>query len=112
MAKREWKRVAKDLHTCGLLTGVDRAALAAYCVAYGRWVAAETLLQRGSAPLVSVSEKGYVYPHPLLAVSNKAMELMHKFATEFGMTPSARARLTVQNTKPVDEFEEFVNQRT
>lgn len=40
-AKAEWKRLAGALHQVGLLTSADRAALAAYCQAYGRWVEAE-----------------------------------------------------------------------
>lgn len=40
----EWKRIAEALNRIGLLTQVDRAALAAYCQAYGRWMEAERKL--------------------------------------------------------------------
>src|SRR5215469_12484602 len=43
-AKTEWQRVARRLHALGLLTTVDRAALAAYCQAWGRWRQAERAL--------------------------------------------------------------------
>ena len=43
-AKAEWKRLAQSLNKIGLLTQVDRAALAAYCQSYGRWVEAERKL--------------------------------------------------------------------
>ena len=39
-AAKEWRRVAKALHGMGVVTAIDRAALAAYCQAYGRWVEA------------------------------------------------------------------------
>jgi phage terminase small subunit len=34
-ARKEWDRVAPELYRMGLLTGLDRAALAAYCQVYG-----------------------------------------------------------------------------
>jgi phage terminase small subunit len=39
-AKAEWKRLAAQLIVLRILTELDRAALAAYCQAYGRWVEA------------------------------------------------------------------------
>jgi phage terminase small subunit len=36
-AKVEWGRVAHDLYEAGLLTKIDRAALAGYCQIYARW---------------------------------------------------------------------------
>jgi phage terminase small subunit len=40
-AKTEWRGVARRLQALELLTPVDRASLAAYCQAYGRWRQAE-----------------------------------------------------------------------
>ena len=39
-AKVEWGRVCSALYAAGLMTELDRAALAAYCAAYGRWAQA------------------------------------------------------------------------
>ena len=36
-AKVEWGRVCSALYAAGLMTELDRAALAAYAAAYGRW---------------------------------------------------------------------------
>ena len=43
-AKTEWK-LARYLHDLGVISELDRAALAAYCQAYGRWVEAEKKLK-------------------------------------------------------------------
>jgi P27 family predicted phage terminase small subunit len=40
--------VASELHGMGVLTTIDRAALAAYCQAYGRWVEAEERMRESS----------------------------------------------------------------
>lgn len=44
-AKAEWRRLATGLYHMGLLTLVDERPFAAYCQAFGRWVAAEDALQ-------------------------------------------------------------------
>src|SRR5690606_37247509 len=41
LARAEWDRIAQVLYEMGVLTMVDRAALAAYCQAYARWAEAE-----------------------------------------------------------------------
>ena len=93
-AKSEWKRISKDLDGLGLLTKVDRAALAAYCQAYARWRQAEEGLE--SSGLLVKTVNGNVVQSPLVGVANRAMDLMCKFLTEFGMTPSSRCRIEVK----------------
>jgi P27 family predicted phage terminase small subunit len=98
-AKAEWGRVAPDLYRAGLMTHIDRAALAAYCAAYGRWARAERLLRKlgedGADGLLTKTAKGNVIQNPLIGIANKAANDMMRFAAEFGMTPSARARISV-----------------
>ncbi len=48
-AREEWDRVTVELMAIGVLSQLDRGALAAYCQAYGRWSAAETALARMAA---------------------------------------------------------------
>src|SRR5919108_3560121 len=45
-ARKEWRRITPELRALGLLTAVDRAALAAYCQSYARWRQAEEVLSR------------------------------------------------------------------
>ena len=44
VARKEWRRLAAPLWKMGVLTVADRAALAAYCQAWSRWVEAEERL--------------------------------------------------------------------
>lgn len=101
-AKREWRRIAAELEALGLLTRVDRAALAAYCQCYARWVAAEAALRRpdGSMTLTTTTDKGNIIQHPAVGIANKAMAEMRAFLSEFGMTPAARTRI---NAKPLED---------
>jgi P27 family predicted phage terminase small subunit len=93
VAKREWTRISKELLACGLLTSIDRAALACYCVAWSRIVEAEKKI--AATGLVVQSPTGYPIVNPYVGIANRATDIMHKFAGEFGLTPSSRSRLSV-----------------
>jgi phage terminase small subunit len=44
---------------------------------------------------------------PYLQIANKSMAEMRKWLTEFGMTPSSRAGMKVENPKPKSKAELF-----
>jgi len=54
------------------------------------------------------SPNGLLMQSPLLAVSNKAFDQMMRCCIEFGMTPSSRSRLKVNNEEPGEEFEKLL----
>lgn len=93
-AKTEWRRVARRLHDAGLLTYIDRAALAVYCQAYGRWVEAEEALKASGGEIL-VSDKNNFYHNPWAGVAKNAYRDLIKYAAEFGMTPSSRGRIVI-----------------
>jgi P27 family predicted phage terminase small subunit len=95
-AKSEWERVGRLLAGLGLVTQIDRAALAAYCQAWGRWVEAEEAIKRHG--VVIKSPNNFPIQSPYLAIANKAMDQMRLLLAEFGMTPSSRTRVTASPT--------------
>lgn len=97
-AKREWRRVSAELEALGLLSAIDRAALAAYCQAYGRWAEAERQLKADPEGLVITTEKGNRIQNPLVGIARRAAADMVRYCTEFGMTPSARSRVQTQGS--------------
>jgi len=111
-ARVEWQRVAGELHRIGVLSGIDRAALAAYCQAYGRWVVAERAIARMAERdqltegLMIKTTNGNAVQNPLVGTANKAMADLVRYAAEFGMTPSARSRIS-GHTGESDEPEGF-----
>lgn len=115
VAREEWERVTQELADIGVLCAVDRCALAGYCVAWSRWVKAELALQESELDpdgglVLQGKEGGGLYQHPMLAVANKAMDQLHKFASEFGMTPSSRTRVKVNpaQEKSTSSFMGFI----
>lgn len=113
-ALEEWEVVSTALYHQGVLGDVDRAALAAYCQAYGRWRQAEEALEKMAARdqvtfgLMIKTTNGNAVQNPLVGAANKAMADMVRYAAEFGMTPSSRARLSIDtgNAKgdPSDDY--------
>jgi len=107
-AKAEWKRLARQLEGLGILSQLDRAALAGYCQAYGRWVEAERKLKE--TPILLRTPAGYVQPSPWLAIANKQMELMHRFMGELGLSPASRSRVAAfpsLTPKPWEDYDDI-----
>lgn len=102
-ARDEWHRVVAELVQLGLMTRLDRAALAAYCQAYALWADAIQAIQK-YGPLLK-SPNGYPQVSPYLAVANKQAELMIRIASEFGFTPASRSRLASGEPPPLPLFE-------
>lgn len=121
-AKREWRRITKHLEVLGLISQIDRAALAAYCTAWGDYVWAELRIEALNAaalkkakaalkdeesgePIEDAGEAGRIWDTPSgykqisvpMQIRNRALEMMGKFLAEFGMSPAARSRVTASD---------------
>lgn len=103
-ARAEWDRISVHLEQLGLISQIDRAALAAYCQAWGRWVMVEKRIaglnyadKKHLAGLVGDTPSGYKQISVLLQISNRAVEQMEKFLSHFGMSPAARSRVTASD---------------
>ena len=109
-AKREWHRVVPELERLGLLTIVDRAALAGYCEAYSRWVMAAKELKTGFTYDEPKEEHLTMDGHriiiltrskkPEVEIVRDALNQVKAFCAEFGLTPSARGRMKVVVNSP------------
>jgi P27 family predicted phage terminase small subunit len=73
-------------------TGADRDALLAYCEAVATHRKASAILAR-SPVLVPGALKGIVVQNPAVRIQRDAANVMHRYATEFGLTPLARTAL-------------------
>lgn len=113
VARREWNRMVKLLLGQRLITELDRAALAAYCQAWANWVEAseqvEALKARGS--LISYTENGYPVVSPWVGMQKQASAEMHRYLTEFGLTPSSRSKVQVIEEPERDDYGQFLSRR-
>lgn len=103
-AKKEWKRIAPLLLKNKLLTDADVSALGAYCQSYHRWIQAEKDVR--AKGFTTVTSNGNVIQRPEVGIANKAMDQMIKYAKEFGLTPSSRRDLHIDN--PEEEKNPFM----
>ena len=123
-AKAEWRRILPELRQLGMLSKIDRAALAAYCHAYARWFQAEREAKRFGIvvkePIMRYNREaeedeliGYRYKkNPAVTISETAQKLMKSFLVEFGMTPAARSRVRVEKPADADPLEQFLEGAT
>ena len=117
-AKVEWGRIGGELYALQLLTNVDSAVLAAYCQSYAVWkqateaintMAKSDQLTRG---LMIKTTNGNAIQNPLVGTANKAAADMVRYAAEFGMTPSARTRLTGGVQPKRSKFDGLIGAKT
>lgn len=86
-AAEEWFRVVPQLKALDLLTRVDRGALAAYCSAFASFQRAEAMIAKAG----DITKQGtQIIPNPYYSIRNRSMELMNRFAQQFGFTPASR----------------------
>ena len=90
-AKKEWKRLAPSLQQMGILTDHDIEAFAGYCQAYARWREAEEFLSQHGT--IFKTPSGYVQQVPQVSIAQQNLKIMQSFCSEFGLTPSSRARI-------------------
>ncbi len=105
-ARREWHRIAHVLADAGVLTQVDRAVLALYCQAYGRWAEAERAVAKGG--MTDKTPNGLEIQSVYLQIANKAMEQVKRYGAELGLTPAARTRIHVEGVEAKKSLAEML----
>jgi len=110
-AKREWRRMARELDDLGILTTIDRAVFASYCQAWSEWLQAHKIVKKVGTVIRSkerVVEKpdgtvirsgGVPMINPVCKRMDIANSKMMKALTEMGMSPSSRGRVSVAKKK-------------
>jgi P27 family predicted phage terminase small subunit len=97
VARAEWHRLVPQLARLNLITHLDRAQLAIYCVAYAQWIEAAEFIQKFGSMVKTPS--GFPVQSPYVAILNRQADTMIRIASEFGFTPASRAKLIPERTK-------------
>jgi len=105
-AKAEWKRVVASLRGMRLLSKTDRAALAGFCQQWSLFVKTSKLLS-DLKELASMQEAKRV-----ASINSDAYKNYTRICCEFGLTPSARTRLTAPQKPKADKFSDFMTRKS
>lgn len=109
LARAEWRRMAPQLHSRGLLACRFVAAFACYCRAYGELQEAQALVEKEGR--VTTTEHGNEIQHPAVAIANNAARQVRDFLVEFGLSPSAEGRLGGGGVPTEDPFEKWLKEK-
>jgi len=105
-AREHWAEVAPELEAMGVLARIDGPMLAAYCEAFAQWrKATDGLARLGD---IIKYPNGTAALSPYFGVQKRALGIMLRLATEFGMTPSSRSRLHVERPAAENPLQEFM----
>ncbi len=108
-AKREYKRILKDLKKIEIVGNLDLSNLAGYCNAYSMYRKATKQLAGTELIVTKTSASGNEYDteNPLIMVQKKYAEEMRKFASMCGLTIDSRLKAaTAKADKIEDEIED------
>ena len=93
--RKHWTSLASKLERMGVLTEVDEDILGTYCDAYHRWREAEVHIRREGA-VIKAPTSGYPMPNPWVALRNRALDDMRRWAPELGIGAASRSRIEVK----------------
>ncbi len=94
IASAEWDRVVPELDRLGLVSPVDAAALVVYCEAVAIHAAAVAKITE-SGVLIEGARGGERVKHPAVQIARDAASTIRTYGAEFGLTPAARARMSL-----------------
>jgi P27 family predicted phage terminase small subunit len=114
-AKKEWRRLIKECKAMGILSTLDMGALAICCDAYSKYMAATLKINDTTLVGTHTNKSGAknLVINPFVMVAQKYSDTYKKYATDLGLTPAARMRMTTINTPEPekDELIDFIKRR-
>ena len=105
-AKEEWLRITTELKRYGLISKLDRGALAQLCQDWAHWHWAEGKIAdanfadpKGEAGMIETAQSGYRMQSVYLQIATHAKNNYMKAKSCFGLSPSDRVRIKPSDTQ-------------
>jgi P27 family predicted phage terminase small subunit len=109
VSKAAWKHITRMLGNARIIAELDQTALGRYCVLLEQWLTCKEWIDKhGMVHGVKGADGALqgVEEWPQFAMEVKLSTLLGKLEAQFGLTPSARARISVGVTPQKDEAAE------
>jgi P27 family predicted phage terminase small subunit len=104
-----WFTLTKMLNDCGVITKVDGNALGRYCHLWSRWRKLEQFIAENGVAYPRKDKEGHttgLEQFPQVNMAGKIADQLLRLEHEFGLTPSARARIvTTGDLKNQDDMD-------
>ena len=107
-AKIVWRQLSRDLESMGVLAKVDKNVLIRYCDMFARWKkCAAYIAKNGEANEIITGKSVYRQQHPEVGIYNKLTQQLLRIEQEFGLTPSARSRISLPEKPKQNDKSKF-----
>ncbi len=106
-ARAVWRRTSKQLDAMGILYACDEDVLVAYVNAVVNYQKATRIVEE-TGLLVEGRHSGFVV-NPAVRVQRDSATLIRQLASELGLTPSSRSRLSVEGEIASDDADDLLD---
>ena len=96
-AKEQWKRYARTMWELGLLTEIDVVAFGAWCTWLALFIEAKDVVENGG--MTQTADSGWSGQTPEVNIMGQAWAKVEKLGGLFGMTPSDRSKLRIEEVE-------------
>lgn len=104
-AKKEWRRIVKELNKISIVGNLDYANLGGYCNAYANYIKATDILKEQTYYVDRETRNGViVVKNPMVDIQTNYANEMRKFASLCGLTIDSRLKAAVTKTEKTEEM--------
>lgn len=104
VAKKEWRRLVKEMDKIDIIGNLDRNNLAGYCNAFSNYQKATKELKDAPLCVEKATRTGIVVvKNPIIDIQRLYADEMRKFASLCGLTIDSRLKAAVTKTRKTEE---------
>ncbi|MBO5461166.1 MAG: phage terminase small subunit P27 family [Ruminococcus sp.] len=104
VAKKEWRRIVKELESIHLVGNLDRNNLGGYCNAFANYVKATNILKDQTYYIDRETRNGViVVKNPMVDIQKTYADEMRRFASLCGLTIDSRLKAAATRTTKTEE---------
>lgn len=105
VARKEWRRIVRELNKIDIVGNLDYANLGGYCNAYANYIKATDILKEQTYYIDRETRNGViVVKNPMVDIQTTYAAEMRKFASLCGLTIDSRLKAAVTKTEKTEEM--------